>query len=548
MLEPSPSLSKARTLGALTALLMLCLISGIAAESGDVLTWHNDNARTGQNLSEKLLTPNNITSRTFGKLFVIPVDGRVDATPLYASKVEIPAHSAEDLVFIATEHDSVYAADAKTGAQRWHAQLLSNGETPADLRGCRQIDPEIGVTSTPVIDRRIGPHGTIYVVAMSKDSQGRYLQKIHALDMSSGREEFGGPRIIEATYPGTGAGSSNGILTFDPGQYAERAALLLANGVIYTTWTSHCDRDPYTGWIIAYDAATLKRVAVLNTTPNGSEGAIWQSGAGPAEDPQGSIYLMTANGTFDTTLDGNQFPSRQNFGNSFLKLSPQRGKLAIKDYFAMFDVLRENASDGDLGSGGPLVLPDMKNSAGQTKRLVIGAGKDRNIYLVDRNAMGKFDLHDNGKIYQELPQAMKHSFVRPIPAYFDGQIFYGATKEPLVAYAFRDAHLFPAPVSRTASSFGYPGVAPSISANGSTNGIVWVVENQNFYYAKGSHDAILRAYDAKDLSRELYNSTQAASGRDSFGENNKFVTPVVAEGRVYVATPNSVAVFGLLPP
>jgi hypothetical protein len=214
------------------------------------------------------------------------------------------------------------------------------------------VTPEIGVTSTPV-DRHRGPHGTIYVIAMSMDSQGRYRQKIHALDITDGTEQFNGPTTIEATFPGAGAGSANGIVTFDPGQYAERAALLLSNGIIYTTWTSHRDRDPYTGWIIAYSADTLKRVAVINVTPNGQGGAIWQSGAGPAADPQGFIYLMTANGTFDTTLDQPDLPSRRDFGNSFLKLSAQGGGLAIVDYFTMFDVAQENATDGDLGSGGP---------------------------------------------------------------------------------------------------------------------------------------------------------------------------------------------------
>ena len=381
---------------------------------------------------------------------------------------------------------------------------------------------------------------------MTKNSQGRYLQKIHALDITDGSEQFNGPTTIQATFPGTGAGSANGMVTFDPGQYAERAALLLTNGVIYTTWTSHCDRDPYTGWIIGYSADTLKRVAILNITPNGQEGAIWQSGAGPAADPQGFIYLMTANGTFDTTLDEQGFPSRRNFGNSFLKLSAQGGRLAINDYFTMFDVAQENASDGDLGSGGPMVLPDMKNATGHTDQLVIGAGKDRNIYLADRNAMGKFDTHDNHGIYQELPHAMKHSFVRPIPAYFDGRVFYGATGDPLRAFSFRDARLLPDPVSQTTASFGYPGVAPSISADGARNGIVWIIENQNFYDPTGTHEAILHAYDARDLSRELYNSNQAPSARGKFGANNKFITPMIADGQVYVGTPNSIAVFGLL--
>ncbi len=203
----------------------------IAAEGPNVLTWHNDNARTGQMLNEKLLAPNNVNFKTFGKLLTIPVDGKVDAEPLYASRVEIPGHSTKDVLFIVTEHDSVYAVDAKTGERVWHAELLAAGETPADTRGCEQISPEIGITSTPVIDRHRGRHGTIYIVAMTKNAQGRYLQKIHALDITDGTEQFNGPTTIGATFPGTGAGSANGIVTFDPGQYSERAALLLTNGL-----------------------------------------------------------------------------------------------------------------------------------------------------------------------------------------------------------------------------------------------------------------------------------------------------------------------------
>jgi hypothetical protein len=521
------------------------LANGQAADSDDVLTWHNNNARTGQTLHETELTPASVSVKTFGKLFTIPVDGRVDATPLYSSGIKTAGHSPRNILFVATEHDSIYAADAATGAKLWHTSLLPERETTADLRGCGQIEPEIGITSTPVIDRTLGSHGTMLVVAMSKDAQGHYRQRLHALDISDGSEEFGGPVVIEASYPGTGDGSAHGIVTFDPGQYAERAALLLADGIVYTSWTSHCDRVPYTSWVITYNTKTLKRVGVLNLTPNGRGGAIWQSGAGPAADPQGSIYLMTGNGTFDTTTDGRGFPSRGNFGNSFVKLSGG-DRLTVKDYFTMFDVLEENGADGDLGSGGPMVLPDMKDETGRTRHLVIGAGKDRNIYLADRDGMGKFDSKNNHGIYQELPQAMKHSFVRPIPAYFDGWVFYGATDDPVRAFAFRDGRLLPEAVSETTRSFGYPGVAPSVSADGSRNGILWIVENQNFYKPDGPHEAILRAYNARDLGREIYNSAKADAGRDSLGGNNKFVTPVIAGGRVYVATPDGVVVFGLL--
>ena len=515
----------------LAFLIVWYLLSGAPrAAAQDVPTWHNDNARTGQNLAEKLLTPQNVNFKTFGKLFTIQVDGKVDAEPLYAGSVEIPNQKTRNLLFVATEHDSLYAFDADSGEPFWHVPLVGPGETPSDNRNCSQITPEIGITSTPVIDRHQGSHGIIYAGAMSKDVQGRYIQRLHALDLRTGAEEFGGPVEIHAAFPGANP--------FDPKQYAERAALLLLNGVIYTSWTSHCDINPYNGWIIAFNARTLKQTSALNITPHGEEGAIWQSGAGPAADPQGYIYLMAANGTFDTVLNSHGFPSLGDFGNSFLKISTHGGKLAIDDYFTMFNVAEENASDGDLGSGGPMVLPDMRDASGKTRRLVVGAGKDLNIYLANRDAMGKFNPSSNRNIYQELPHVMQHNFSRPIPAYFNGRLYYASTDDTLREFRFRNARLIAEPVSRTALTFGYPGATPSVSANESRNAIVWTAENVN--------PAVLHAYDALDLSRELYNSNQAPSGRDHFGTGNKFITPMIANGKVYVGTTDGIGVFGLL--
>jgi outer membrane protein assembly factor BamB len=507
----------------------------------DVLTWHNDNARTGQSLGETILTLQNVNSRTFGKLFTIPVDGKVDAEPLYAAGIEIPHIGPRNVLFVATEHNSVYAFDADNGKQFWHVHLLKGGETPSDDRQCSQVTPEIGVTSTPVIDAHNGPHGTIYVVAMSKneDARGQYFQRLHALDLQTGSEQFHGPVDIHATFPGHGAVSRNGVEIFDPKQYEERAALLLLNGVVYTTWTSHCDYDPYNGWVIAYNGQTLQQTSVLNFTPNGEKGSVWQSGAGPASDPEGNIYLLTANGTFDTALDSKGFPSRSNFGNSFLKISTLGGQLSIADYFTMFNVEAENERDGDLGAGGPVVLPDstMTDASGKTRHLVVGAGKDRNIYLLNRDAMGKFDPKGNQNIYQELPQALKGIMFRGSPVYFDGRLYYGSVKDAIREFRFVDARLIETPVSQTTTIFGYPGAMPSISADGSRNGIVWVAEN-------GS-PAVLHAYDANDLTHELYNSNQAPAGRDHFGTGNKFITPMIAHGKVYVGTTNGIGVFGL---
>jgi outer membrane protein assembly factor BamB len=503
----------------------------------NVTTYHNDNARSGQNLSETILTPGNVNSSTFGKLFVIAVDGRVDAQPLYLSQITIPGQGTHNVLYVATEHDSVYGFDADTGTLLWQVSMLAAGETTSDNHGCAQITPEIGVTATPVIDPKAGPHGTIYVVAMSKDGAGNYHQRLHALDATTGAEQFRGPQNIQASFPGTGDNSSGGKVVFAPGQYAERAALLLLNGVVYAAWTSHCDIRPYTGWIMGFDQSTLAQVSVLNLTPNGNEGSVWMSGGGLAADSSGNILLLDANGTFDTTLDANGFPGHGDFGNAFLKLSTAKQRLAVADYFEVFNQGAENDSDEDLGSGGALVLPDLTDSLGHTRHLALGAGKDSNIYVVDRDAMGKFNSGKNN-IYQEIQGALSGS-VFSTPAYFNNTVYYGAVGDNIKAFAMSSAQLESSPSSHTGNSFPYPGAAPSISANRTSNAILWAAEN-------GSTAALLHAYDATNLSHELYNSNQAAGGRDQFGAGNKFITPMITNGKVYVGTTNGVGVFGLL--
>jgi outer membrane protein assembly factor BamB len=515
-----------------------CFLQGMgSAAAQDVLTWHNDNARTGQDLNEKILTPQSVNPKTFGKLFVIHVDGKVDAEPLYVEGMEIPSYGRRNVLFVATEHDSVYAFDADTGRLFWRVRLLKEGETPSDSRDCSQVIPVIGITSTPVIDLHRGPHGTIYVVAMSKNRQGQYFQRLHALDLRTGREEFGGPVSVHATFPGHGAASRGRTEIFDPKQYEERAGLLLLSGAIYTSWASHCDNGAYNGWVIKYNERTLKQTAVLNFTPNGQMGSVWQSGAGPAADPQNYIYVLAANGTFDTVLNSKGFPSHGDFGNAFLKISTLGGRLSIVDYFAMSDVTHENNTDEDLGSGGPMVLPPMKDAAGTIQRLAVGAGKDRNIYLVNREHMGKFGPNGNQGIYQELYHGLGgREFASP--AYFDGRLYYGSVNDVIREFRFTNARLVPRPVSRSATSFVYPGATPSISADGSRNGIVWAAEN--------GFPAVLHAYDANNLARELYHSNEAPGGRDHFGTGNKFITPMIAHGKVYVGTTDGVGVFGLL--
>lgn len=511
----------------------------VNAASGltDVLTYHNDIARTGQNLSETTLTNSNVASATFGKIGFDSVDGLVDAEPLLATAVAVPGNGTHNLLIVASEHGTVYAFDADTpGSPIWHTSMLKSGETTSDPRGCDQVTPEIGVTATPVIDRTLGPNGVVYVVAMSKNGS-TYHQRLHALDLALGTELFGGPIDVQAQYPGTGDNSNGTDVIFDPAQYKERAGLLLMNGVVYTAWASHCDIRPYTGWIIGYNASTLAQTSVLNVTPNGNEGAIWMAGAGLAADSSSNIYFLDANGAFDTALNSSGFPKYGDYGNAFMKLSTTNNQLAVADYFEMDNQASENASDADLGSGGAMVLPDLSDGAGHTMHLAVGAGKDSNLYVVNRDSMGKFNSNNNNAVYQELPGVLSGG-VWAMPAYFNNTVYYGSVGSPIQAFKITNAKLSTSATAKTANGFGYPGATPSISANGTSNGIVWAVENVG--------TAVLHAYDASTLN-EIYNSNQAASGRDHFGSGNKFITPMIANGKVFVGTPNGVAVFGLLP-
>jgi hypothetical protein len=504
----------------------------------NVLTYHNDLARTGQNLTETILTHANVNSSSFGKLFSVPVDGKVDAQPLYVSQLNFPMQGVRSVIFTATEHDSVYAIDASNGAVLWHATLLNAGEVPSDDRGCGQVTPEIGITATPVIDLAAGAHGTIYVLGMSKDASANYHHRLHALDITTGLEQFGGPIEITASYPGIGDNSSNGQVFFDPKQYKTRPSLLLLNGVVYTGWGSHCDFRPYTGWLIGYDRLTLKQVSVFNFAPNGSGAALWNAGGGLAADAStGRIFVAVANGSFDTTLDARGFPNRGDFGNAFVRLGTLNNQVIPEDYWTMSSTVTESAQDQDLGSGGVLLLPDLKNSAGETVQLGTAAGKDGRLYVFNRTNMGKFNPQNNGTLYQELDGALGGT-VFTSPAWFNGTVYYGAVGDRIRAFTVNNAVLPSQPTSTTANFFEYPGTTPSISANGTSDAILWAVENAN--------PAVLHAYDATNLAMELYNSRQVNSGRDLFGSGNKYIAPTIADGRVIVGGMNSVAVFGLL--
>jgi hypothetical protein len=509
--------------------------AAVAGPGVDVTTYHYDVGRTGLNASETSLTPSNVTSSKFGLLRMLSVDGLVDGQPLYLSNLTAGGLQ-RNVVYAVTEHDSVYAFDADSGAQIWKTSILGSNETTSGDHGCGQITPEIGITSTPVIDRNAGPHGTIFVVGMSEDQSGGYHQRLHALDATTGTELAGSPTEIHATYPGTGANSSGGNVVFDPGQYAERVGLLLLNGTIYLGWTSHCDGGPYTGWLMAYSESTLAQAAVLNLTPNGSEGSIWMAGTGLAADSNGYIYFLDANGTFDSTLDSNGFPANGDFGNGFIKVSTAGGSLAVADYFEPYNTTAESDEDQDLGSGGALVLPDMTDASGTVHHLAVGAGKDSNIYVVNRDSMGKFSANSDSTIYQQINGAI--GGVWSMAAYFNNAVYYGAVSDNLKAFPIVNARLATTAAFQSANSFAYPGTTPAVSANGTTNGIVWAVEN--------SSPAVLHAFDATNL-QELYNSNQAANGRDQFGNGNKFITPMEVNGKVFVGTPSGVAIFGLLP-
>ncbi len=402
------------------------------ATNVDIVTYHDDVARTGLNPNETALTPSDVTSSSSDSCAHLPSTRLVDGQPLYLANLSV-AGQAQNVVFAVTEHDSVYAFNADTGSQLWKRSVLGTNETTSGDHDCSQITPEIGITSTPVIDRSAGPLGTIFVVGMSQDQSGAYHQRLHALDVTTGAELTGSPTEITAAYTGAGANSSGGKVVFDPGQYAERAALLLLNGTIYLGWTSHCDAEPYTGWLMGYSESSLAQTTVLNLTPNGSDGAIWMSGAGMAADSSGNIYFLDANGTFDTTLTTSGFPSSGDFGNSFLKVSTaERNSRCCRLLRAIQYCYRIQTTI--------LILAPAKHSiarpyglTGTVHHLAVGAGKDQNIYVVNRDSMGKFSPQNDAPIYQQIAGAIGR--VYSMPAYFNNTVYYGAVSDTLKAFS-----------------------------------------------------------------------------------------------------------------
>ncbi|PYU91129.1 MAG: hypothetical protein DMG25_15470, partial [Acidobacteria bacterium] len=510
----------------------------------NVTTQHNDNSRTGANTQETILTPANANSTQFGKLFSVAVDGSVYAQPLYLSGVTING-GTHNVLYVATEHDSVYALDADTSAILWHVSFINPANlvttvSPADVN-CTDISGEIGITATPVIDTTTH---TIYVLARTKEN-GSFFQRLHAIDTVTGAEKFGGPVVIHASVAGTGAGSNGGTLLWDPQLENPRAGLLLQNGHVIMGWSSLCDVDPYHGWVMSYNAGTLAQEGVFNDTPNGGEGGIWMAGAGFAGDSNGNTFFATGNGTFNGTDE---------FGDSIVKLgAPGSNSFPLLDYFTPYNQATLASSDLDLGSGGPLLLPDLPSGSAHPHLLAL-AGKQGMIYLINRDSLGRYCNGCSGdtQIVQEIPGALAGQM--GAPAYWNGHLYFGSERETtntadhVKAFSFNaggSGLISTAPTSQTPETFLFPAVSPSVSANGTSNGILWLLDNAQF---GGACCQVLHAYDATDLARELYNTNQAANGRDALGSGVKFTVPTVANGKVYVAGLGAITAYGLLIP
>lgn len=511
--------------------LAVCSFALPACAQVDVLTYKNDNARTGQNLNEPLLSPANVNAAQFGRRFARSVDGNLYGQPLYMAAVPMADGSVHNIVLVATGHDSVYCFDAddNTGgnaAPLWQVSFISPSQgvtsVPWDDVDCPAIYPELGITGTPVIDP--ATH-TVYLVAFTKevssDGTARYTHRLHALDVRSGQELPASPVEIQASLPGTGDGGTT--VTFVPETYKQRAALLLANGVVYTSWSSHCDQGLYHGWIIGYRADTLQQVAVYNSTPNGRGASFWGSGAGPAADANGNLFVVSANGNFD---ENNAVP---NLGDSIIRLAPAGG-LSIAGYFTPFNQLDLSDRDLDLGSSGALLLPPEAGSDAH-RNLLLTAGKQGRVYLVDRDNLGGYSSDSDANALQTV--MLDGHGVFGSAAYFAGKVYLSAGSDQLRAYGIANARLTDAPVSSSPMAIAHPGSSPVISAYGPANGVVWA-------YEPGDFNAVLHAFDAADLSKELYS--------DMVGGYTEFGVPTVADGKVYVDALNTLLVYGRLPP
>jgi len=522
-------------------ILLILSVALVANAQVNVLTGHNDNARTGLNPNETNLTPVNVNIYGFGKIYDRRVDGPVYAQPLYVSNLPIPGKGTHNVVFVSTMHDSVYAfdADSNVGANSqplWRTSFINPASgitvpTTADVApDCSTFVGEIGICGTPAIDLA---SGTLYVVARTKES-GNQTHRLHALDIATGNEKPNSPVVIDAVVPGTASDATGGFVHFNHVRELQRSALLLSGGVVHIAWCSYCDNPPYHGWVTSYDAQSLQQVGVYNATPNGNYGGFWMGGAGLAAAPDGSIFGVTGNGTFDTG------PNPQNFGDSFVKLT-QGTSLSLVDYFTPFDQSTMDIQDNDLGAGGAVVLPDSVGSVAHP-HLLVGGGKLGKLYLIDRDNMGHFNAGVDSQIVQSFnfftSAGPPHLF--GLPACFNNRLYVQGVNEPLKFYAFTNGLLNTTPISQSTETLGFRGATPCVSANGTNDGIVWLL------IPGASANPSLRAYNANNLSPRLYDSYfDFQQGLPEKISLIKFAVPTVANGRVFLGTQDSIAVFAL---
>jgi hypothetical protein len=517
----------------------------------NVLTYHNDFSRTGQNTNETILTPANVNTNTFGKVFSYPVDGQIYAQPLYVSSLAIPGQGTHNVIFVATMHDSVYALDADSnagpnGGVLWQVSLGTSAAMPNNDFGNRygpyhDIRPEVGIIGTPVIDLAAG---TIYLSAFTHEGNS-YIQRIHALSITTGAERPFSPVVVAASIPATGVASSGGRLAFDPmNNGLQRPALTLAGGVLYVCYSGFADTNPYHGWLLGFNPSTLQQLTnrIFVTTPNSTiaawggnagEGGLWMGGNGPLVDGATNLFFEIGNGPFNADTNGTEY------GDSFVKLSTTNG-LAVADYFTPFNQATLAANDTDLGSGGPVLLPDEVGSANHP-HLILGSGKSGTIYLVDRDNMGHYNGASDSQIVQSVPGAIGASFATA--AYFNKAIYYQGNGDRLKAFAITNGTLSTTPIHRSGGTIGFPGATPSVSANGTNNAIVWVIQSTAVSSGSPTGPAILFAYNAYNLTNKLYDSTQAGS-RDTASWAVKTSVPTVANGKVYVGGASALTVYG----
>ena len=528
-----------------------------------VFTQRYDNARSGANTHEVYLTPSNVTVDRFGKLFSLSTDGDVYAQPLYMENVSIPSHGMHNVLFVATQNDSVYAfdADGQSTTPLWRVSFINPaaGVTTVpcqDVYGgstasC-DIAPVIGITSTPVIDP---DDGVLYLTAKTKELQEatctsncgyNYVYRLHALDITTGAEKFRGPVMISASVPGTGYDNVGGTVTFAAKQQLQRPGLLLLNGTLYIGFGSQGDVDDYHGWLMAYNATTLKQMAVFNTTPNARRGAIWQGGGGISADTNvpPNLYIVTANGDFDANTGGVDY-SDSTLRMQLVPLTSGQFQFQVLDYFTPADQAWMEGNDLDLGSSPALLLPDQP---GPYPHLLATGGKDGRIWLLNRDNLGKYirtPVADAGAV-QVIPDGSDALFGGG--DYWKGNLYVQETGDYLKQYVLKDGTA-PNPPILSADEFpSYPYFVPSVSANGNSNGVLWIVHRQVTGEPCIPSSAILYAFDASDVGNELYNSCGPTnSQRDQAGGVVKFVVPTVANGKVYVGTRMEVDVYGLLP-